>query len=147
MPRLVFDALPLDAAVRELAKAANAEPQYRPQVRMLIDYMVAAGLVTIDGDQVKADPEALTAAPKRGKTELPTPEPQVEKAPPQEAGRPMPLLLQGLLEKLPRGGKWTWAEAKQWLAYAESTFQMVYEFEDENPSTSRAVESGLPPSA
>ncbi|HZI17022.1 MAG TPA: hypothetical protein VEY09_00360 [Pyrinomonadaceae bacterium] len=51
--RLAYDKLSESDAVAELAQLASAAPEYRSQVRMLIDYMEAVGLVVRDGEFIK----------------------------------------------------------------------------------------------
>jgi hypothetical protein len=47
----------------------------------------------------------------------------------------LPLLIQGLLEQLPKDGRWTHARADQWLKMARMSFEIVYEMDDaETPS-------------
>lgn len=140
LPLLSFSSKTEDEAIRELAKAGNAEPQYKGQVRMLLEYLQAAGLIILENGQVRADLDSdpPTGPIDRGDTQAPLEEtPKPEPVPAGLSG-PMPLLLQGLLAELPRGGNWNWADASRWLAYAEATFEMVYEFEDEKPARRRS---------
>jgi hypothetical protein len=131
LPPLSFSPMAEHEAVRELAKAGNAEPQYRAQVRMLLDYMAAVGLIVLADGHVRLGLDAAREAPPpklaESKPPVTTGEPM---APAAGLSGPMPLLLQGLLERLPRGGKWDRGQATQWLDYAKATFEMVYEFDD-----------------
>jgi len=53
MPKLSFRSMTEDDAVANLAEAASAGPEYKSQLRLLLDYMQVAGLIVRDGNQVK----------------------------------------------------------------------------------------------
>jgi hypothetical protein len=130
MPRLEFGPLSEGDAIRELDKAAVAGTDYRSQLRTLLDYLELGHLIVRNGDMVEADRDAPV-----GKTPAETP-PKSEPGEVKQAvpGGPLPLLIQGLLQELPRGKAWTRAQAKRWLDLAGLTFEMVYDFEDEPAS-------------
>jgi hypothetical protein len=53
IPRLLIAPIEEDTAVETLAEAAPANTEYRKELRMLIDFMVAGGVVTREGNIVK----------------------------------------------------------------------------------------------
>jgi hypothetical protein len=54
LPKLSFAPMSEESALAKLAEACTASPEYKPQLRMLIDYLIIAGLVEREGDQLKA---------------------------------------------------------------------------------------------
>jgi hypothetical protein len=52
VPRLQFRAQSEDEAITALAEACNAGPEYRAQLRMLLDYLKASGVVENEGGQL-----------------------------------------------------------------------------------------------
>ena len=53
IPKLRFRAIAEDEAIQDLATAATAGPSYRGQIQILLEYMQAAGLVTLENGQVR----------------------------------------------------------------------------------------------
>ncbi len=51
---LGFRSMSEDEAINVLADASNASPEYKPQLALLIEYVVACGLVVRDGGQLTA---------------------------------------------------------------------------------------------
>lgn len=71
-PKLAFDKLRESDAIADLGQAATAGTEYKSQLKMLIDYLEAAGLVQRDGEYLrKTTPQQTTA---------PTPPAPVERA-------------------------------------------------------------------
>lgn len=58
LQRLQFRALDEQQAMRDLAAAASADPEYRNPIKMCIDYLEFAGLVERDGGMLKEGPAA-----------------------------------------------------------------------------------------
>src|SRR2546430_10327072 len=54
VPKLSFRAMTEDEAIDDLAEACSAEPDYKPQLALLLDYIAAAGLIVRDGGQVRS---------------------------------------------------------------------------------------------
>jgi hypothetical protein len=54
MPKLTFRSMDESEAVATLAEAAAAGPDYRLQLKVCVEYMVAAGLAERDGNTLKA---------------------------------------------------------------------------------------------
>lgn len=54
MPRLSFNIMDENEAILKLAEAANAGPEYRNQIRLVLNYMEISGLVERDGDRLRA---------------------------------------------------------------------------------------------
>ncbi len=53
LSKLAFGPMTENEAVQDLADAAKAAPEYRGQLRILLDYLAAAGLIQRDGNQLK----------------------------------------------------------------------------------------------
>lgn len=131
MPRLQFSPISEDVALRELGKAANAAPKYRAQLRTLLDYLKAGNLIVRNGEMIEADRDAPSGTSKPSTATEGPQDKQAEKpAEPVVPGGPLPLLIQGLLQQLPRDQKWSRSKAERWLDLAKLTFETVYDFED-----------------
>lgn len=52
-PKISYSPFAEEDAVAELAQAASAGPDYRSQIRLLLDYVVASGLAVRDGDLLR----------------------------------------------------------------------------------------------
>jgi len=61
LPKLSFGALTTDEAIQRLADVCNAGPEYRNQLRFLLDYLGNSGVVEWDGTQVRKGANAVTA--------------------------------------------------------------------------------------
>jgi hypothetical protein len=94
---LQFRAMSENEAIESLAEACNAGPEAKPQLRMLLDYCEAAGVITRANGQVSAPPPQAVAAratvdwgpPKPEVEETPAPAPEV---PPQRPATPAPAI-------------------------------------------------------
>jgi hypothetical protein len=68
IPRLSFDSVEEDTAIALLAEASSAAPEYKKELRMILEFMTIAGIIKRDGNIVrlvaKELPEA-TVAPKQ----------------------------------------------------------------------------------
>lgn len=65
LPKVSFAPMSEEAALAKLAEICTASPDYKPQLRMLIDYLAAAGLIDREGDQLKAGkPDGVPATHK-----------------------------------------------------------------------------------
>lgn len=62
-PRLSFGALDEDQALALLADGAAAGPEYKTNLRMLLEYLAAAGLIVREGGQIRLGRPAPTAPP------------------------------------------------------------------------------------
>lgn len=141
--KLTFGPLSEHQAVALLGQEADAGQDYRPELRLLLDFMEVAKVITRDGGMV-------TLAAEQGQTPSARPkEPEADpvKAPPRAPDTPasasrgsLPLLIQGLLEQLPKDGRWTSTRKKQWLEMASLTFDLVYAVDDEPSSAVLASE-------
>jgi hypothetical protein len=79
LARLTFGSIEEKTAIAVLAEASSAAPEYEDQLRMVIEFMVASGLVLREGGQVRARP-ALAApdtVPVQQKADEPEREPSV----------------------------------------------------------------------
>jgi hypothetical protein len=84
--KLAFRSMTESDAIADLAGAISAEPEYKPQIAMLIDYAVASGLVRRDGNQLLLGDEAAapeTMAPRQNKSAFS--EPREEAPPPRSS--------------------------------------------------------------
>jgi hypothetical protein len=88
LPRLTFAPLTTDEAIQHLADSCNAGPDYRGQLRYLLDYLAAGGLVEWDGAQVRKGSATVTATtapntdiPQTPSNPPPTTEPSKRVAP------------------------------------------------------------------
>jgi hypothetical protein len=123
LPKLAFGRVLTSEALRDLAKEAGVPPDNR-QLRLLLDFLELTGLIRIEGDHVHSGkaPRGTKDAP-----ELPPP-------PPSLGYDHLPLLIRGLIDKLPAEKEgWTPEEAKRWLDLAEVTFPMAYDYEGTSP--------------
>jgi len=135
IPKLKINPFQEDAALAALAKEAHADVDYRPKVRILLEYLRTAGLISIDGTLVSArhgQPPAPEQAPKPTVRDRPSSheqdgQPSPVRAPSTQASEPLPLLIRGLLEQLPRDGVWTRPQARSWLQMAAMAFEVVYD--------------------
>lgn len=71
--KLAFGPLTEDECIQDLADAATAGPDYRGQLRILLEYLAAAGLIQRDGNQVKKGNVNMTAASAAATNETPPP--------------------------------------------------------------------------
>jgi hypothetical protein len=127
LPRLAYSAMSEREATAELDQEAKAGPEYLPQLRVLLDFLEASGLIHRDGGRVEPG-DADTHVPQMAPTEPEPQEPEFRPSPPASTGRHP--LIEGLLLQLPdEGGSWTSKERDQWLALAKLTVEMLYELE------------------
>jgi hypothetical protein len=79
IPRLQFSAQPEEEAITILAEACSAGPEYRNQLRTLLDYMKASGVVENNGGQVmlasSAPATTTDREPRQPAQEMPMPQP------------------------------------------------------------------------
>jgi hypothetical protein len=86
MPGLTFRPYTEKEAIKHLADACNAAPEYEPQLRVLLDYMEAAGLVVRADEMVKlAADGATTGAQERPASATDTVTPDKPAQPPPTA--------------------------------------------------------------
>ena len=92
MPKLAFKAMEATAVVTVLGEAAAAGPDVKKQLGMLVDYLAAAGLVSVDGGVVKAirEREDAEAGRRLGKHEdAQRPAPKKDEEPPRRREAPV----------------------------------------------------------
>jgi hypothetical protein len=63
LPKLAFDKVREADAVADLAQAAGAGPEYKNQVKLVVDYMEAAGLLQREGDFLRKSSTAVNNIP------------------------------------------------------------------------------------
>jgi hypothetical protein len=119
IPRLAVGPVTEPAAIAELAKRANASPHYRPQLRMLIDYLVTAGLIEQDGDQLRR--------PGGGAPERSPSKDEVEMQVRGQQTTGFHPFVQGLLEVLPPPGSvWSRQAQEDWIEGWRVAFKFLY---------------------
>lgn len=131
LPKVAFGSISTSEALQTLARAAGVQPDNR-QLRMLLEFLTATGLIEVNGDQIQGD---RSQANKSGVQETPgqsaapeiaTPAPP----PPLSPHDNLPMLVQGLIDKLPDESEgWNAGAAKRWLDLAEATFPMAYDYD------------------
>jgi hypothetical protein len=118
-------------AMAILGSASNATKHRSAELRLLIDYLEASGLIVrTDGHMRAASPDDKHDSEAPGQPPTSTaqtaPQPDIPRA---QRGGALPLLIQGLLEQLPQDHRWTRVQARQWLKLAELTFDLVYDLD------------------
>lgn len=73
LSKLSFGPLTEDECIQDLADASAAGPDYRSQLRVLLEYLAAVGLTQRDGNLVKKGNVDMTAANAAATNETPTP--------------------------------------------------------------------------
>lgn len=144
LPRLGFAPMSEKEALKIIDSAAEAGPKYEGQLRIILEYLEAAGLIEREGTNVQSgavrSPQPSAEATPRTPTE------PVDAAPTMpEGSRSLPLLIQGLLQELPRGSAWDRESADRWLNLAKLTFEMVYDFPPEPSGAPQPDEQGIFP--
>lgn len=89
--KLAFGPLTEDECIQDLADASAAGPDYRGQLRLLLEYLAASGLIQRDGNQVKKGNVNMTAASAAATNEAPPPMPKPENQT-QDLSKTMPSL-------------------------------------------------------
>jgi hypothetical protein len=89
--KLAFGPLTEDECIQDLADASTAGPDYRGQLRLLLEYLAASGLIQRDGNQVKKGNVNMTAASAAATNETPPPMPKPENQT-QDLSKTMPSL-------------------------------------------------------
>lgn len=74
LPKLAFGPITTDEAIQRLADEINAGPEYRSQLRFLLDYLGNGGIIEWDGNQVKKGGYAVphTAGPNTDTVQTPS---------------------------------------------------------------------------
>jgi len=82
--------------LQDLADVSNAGPEWRPNLRLLLEYLAAAGLIQRDGTMVRKGSTNMSAAtPPASSASEPAPTPAKQEGPPaaaQDAAKLMPSL-------------------------------------------------------
>jgi hypothetical protein len=133
LPKVAFGSVSTSEALQTLARTAGVQPDSR-QLRMLLDFLEAAGLIEIDGDRIQKGNNSQSPRPEvqGAADETPTPESNVSApaSPAPSSLDSLPMLVQGLIDKLPdESDGWDVGAAKRWLDLAEATFPMAYDYD------------------
>ncbi len=120
-------------AMAILGSAAGATKHRSAELRLLIDYLDASGLIARSDGHIRATSpsDVLRDAPGELPATVPT-----DPTPSKRPGG-LPLLIQGLLEQLPHDRRWTRAQAQRWLKLAEMTFDVVYDLDPDESNSRR----------
>lgn len=88
--KLEFGQRPEADCLQDLADVSNAGPDYRPNLRMLLEYLMAAGLIQRDGTMIKKGAASMSPSTPQSTsaTESPMP-PKVENSPGQDVSSKM----------------------------------------------------------
>lgn len=70
LPKLSFGVLTTDEAIQCLADACNAGPEYRSQLRFLLDYLGNGGIIEWDGAQVRKGAHSVTVTSTAPNTDI-----------------------------------------------------------------------------
>jgi hypothetical protein len=89
LSKLAFGPMTEDEAIQDLADAANAAPEYRGQLEILLDYLGAAGLIQRDGTQIKRGGTMTLAI---GATASESPPTKTDSPPPAQETTPKPFM-------------------------------------------------------
>lgn len=133
LPKVAFGSISTSEALQTLARAAGVQPDNR-QLRFLLEFLAATGLIEENGDQIQG---GRASSGKVGTQGSPAPTPEAEAPAPQPSPAAshgnLPMLVQGLIDKLPdESDGWNAGAAKRWLILAEATFPMAYDYDAEN---------------
>lgn len=92
LSKLTFAPLTEDECIQDLADASAAGPDYRNQLRVLLEYLAATGLTQKDGNMVKKGNVNMTAASAAATNETPPPPSQKQDPQGQDLAKTMPSL-------------------------------------------------------
>lgn len=70
LPKLAFGPLTTDEAIQRLADVCTAGPDYRGQLRFLLEYMTSAGLIEWDGNQIRKGSTTVTVTSTAPNTDI-----------------------------------------------------------------------------
>jgi hypothetical protein len=92
LPRITFGPIEEEQAIALLADAASAGPDYRKQLRTILEFMALCGLIVREGGQIKlAKTNTAQESPAQAQAE---PKPQNEAEPARKPGRNVTSVLQ-----------------------------------------------------
>jgi hypothetical protein len=77
-PRLAYGAIEEDVAISVLAEASAAAPEYKKELRTIIDFLIAGGMVRREGSTIKLSSKDIpmeASAPATRESAPPAPEP------------------------------------------------------------------------
>lgn len=132
VPKLSFRPLPVEEAIGFLAEESGATKGHKDQLLMIIEYMKAVGIVTVDGGVIslvknssEESPQKDSGAQAEQKDEVPAP--KVKAAISEDGGRELHPFITGLLKTLPEPEtEWTIAGRIKWLQTASGIFGLIY---------------------
>jgi hypothetical protein len=134
LPALQMRALSEQDALQRLAIAASVGKEREAQLRLVIDYLQLAELVSRDGNLIKGvrgggnQRDGQTRVPTPAGLEAPSPSSRLSSADrPDESSRVRRFkLIEGALDELPEAETWQEAALKQWLELFELALRVRY---------------------
>lgn len=81
LPKLSVRPIPEDEALAELAEACRAQPEHRPQLRALLDYLALGGVIERDGGMVRPGRLARDDGQTQRSEDTPMAQPQASVTP------------------------------------------------------------------
>lgn len=139
IPKLTFRPLPIDEAIGFLAEESGATKGHKEQLAIIIEYMKAAGIVTVENGIVTIiknsnveSQQKDSETQKKPQDEVPLQKAKVAKEADSESD--LHPFITGLLKTLPPPEtEWTMAGRIKWLQTASGIFGLIYtDTENEN---------------
>lgn len=131
VPKLSFRPLPVEEAIGFLAEESGATKGHRDQLLMIIEYMKASGIVTVDGGVISLVKNSNDESPQKDsgaqaeQKEVPAPKVKAEIS--ADSGSELHPFITGLLKTLPEPEtEWTLAGRIKWLQAASNIFGLIY---------------------
>lgn len=139
LPKLNFRSLSKDEAMAYLAEDAGADPEYKQNLELLLDYLKASGLITVDGSTIllgeQPKPVVDSVPPDVAPiAETPPPQPITNQPPTSINNLLMDIhpSIVGVLLKLPKPDRpWTNKDKKRFMSALGAVLDLVYDLEEE----------------
>lgn len=139
VPKLSFRPLPVEEAIGFLAEESGATKGHRDHLLIIIEYMKASGIVTVDGGVISlvknsSDESTQKDSGAQAEQRNEVPAPTVKAAISADSGNELHPFITGLLKTLPEPEtEWTIAGRVKWLQTASGIFGLIYtDTENEN---------------
>lgn len=145
LPRLTFRSLSKDEAIKVLAEESKAPRDYRDHLALLIEYMGATGVISVDGNSITKRTQSTKQFDSTAQSRTSEPEPAANVTPAPVSLHPF---VEGLLKTLPDpGADWAIGKRVKWLQAASNIFDLIYTCPDNDNGiaiTINATGSGGP---
>lgn len=132
VPKLSFRPLPVEEAIGFLAEESGATKGHKDQLLMIIEYMKASGIVTVDGGVISLvkngnDDSSQKDSGDQGKPKDEDTPPKAKVAKEDDSESDLHPFITGLLKTLPPPEtEWTIAGRIKWLQTASGIFGLIY---------------------